>query len=889
VLPPGHKFGPYEIVSAIGAGGMGEVYRARDTRLDRTVAIKVLPQHLSERAEAKERFDREARAVSSLSHPNICHLYDVGTQDGISYLVMEYLEGETLADRLAKGPLPLEQVVMYGAEIAAGLEQAHRSNVIHRDLKPGNIMLTKSGAKLMDFGLAKPALANAQPASASLAQTLAQSSQPLTAEGTVVGTFQYMSPEQVEGKEADARSDIFALGAVLYEMVTGRRAFEGKTTASTIAAILAMQPEPISAVQPMTPPALDYVVRTCLAKDPEERFQTAHDVKLQLRWLAQPSQASATIVTRARKNTWNWALPVGAVLVLVAGFVAAKWLKREPQPPPMVVGSIAPPAGMQFNLIGDFAGPPVVSADGSSVAFCASSTAGARSLWIRNLATGANQQLNGTAGATFPFWSPDGRALGFFTDGKLKTIQIASSEVNVLADAPVGRGGAWGSADYIVFSPDTRAGIFKVPASGGTPQQITKVDTSRHTSHRWPFFLPDGHHFVFLATSHESPRSDKNGIFVGSIDGGDPRMLVRTLGNASFAAGSLLFARENNLIAQKLEGDGSKLSGEARVIAQHVVLDLSTWYAAFSSSQNGVLVYHAGASQAGSLLTWYDRTGKAGGAVGERNYHDSFQLSPEGNRVAVAEGNPSRNIFVYDLARGSRMRLTFGAGEGELNPVWSPDGQWIAFSKRLNGRATYSIFRKRSDGSGEEEEISSSNRDRIPLSWSSDGHYLLYSEGTLGAGDAGAISMRGDKEDFMVVLKDSDTYNAQFSPDGRWVAYVNIQSGQQELYATSFPKHESTWQLSNAGCTEPRWSRNGREIFCVTFDNNLESIEVNGRGSSLQIGPIRRLFQAPLHTSNFNMWSYDVSADGNNFLFSADASAGDVSQLTVLANWTQRK
>jgi eukaryotic-like serine/threonine-protein kinase len=528
-LSSGTMLGPYEIQSPLGAGGMGEVYRARDSRLDRTVAIKVLPEHLSEKPEAKERFDREARAISSLSHPNICHLYDVGQQGGISYLVMEYLEGETLADRLRKGPLPLEQVWKYGIEICEGLEKAHKSGVVHRDLKPGNVMLTKSGAKLMDFGLAKPII-RASPPSPGLTQTIATPQHPLTAEGMVVGTFQYMSPEQVEGKEADARSDIFALGAVLYEMVTGRRAFEGKTTASTIAAVLAADPPSISSVQPLSPAPLEATVKSCLTKDPDERLQTVHDVKLQLKWNQENASSSrlpgASLTARKPWDRAGW-LVAGLLFLLLLGGASAWWFRGRETPSAMYFNSSVPFPAAYVAL----------SPDGRMLALVAySDQANKNVIWIHQVGGRGATVLQGTEGVSYPFWSPDGRSIGFFANGKLKTIDVASGRsAQVLADAPFGRGGAWSRDGVILFTPDAWSGLYRMSSSGGTPVAVTKPDIPQYQmSHRWPVFLPDGRHFLYLACNF-SGRLDKNMIFVGSLDSAEKRLIVNASTNAVYA------------------------------------------------------------------------------------------------------------------------------------------------------------------------------------------------------------------------------------------------------------------------------------------------------------------------------------------------------------------
>jgi hypothetical protein len=535
-LTSGTKLGPYEIQSPIGAGGMGEVYRAKDTRLDRTVAVKILPSHLSANIEAKQRFDREARAISSLNHPNICTLHDVGHQDGIDFLVMEFLEGETLADRLRKGPLPTEMVLKIGIEICEGLERAHKSGVVHRDLKPGNVMLTKMGAKLMDFGLAKAIPAGASPAS-SLTMTISHPSadQPLTAQGMIVGTFQYMSPEQTEGKEADARSDIFALGAVLYEMATGKRAFTGKSQASLVAAILASDPPPISMVQPMSPPALEQVIKSCLAKDPDERFQTVHDLKLQLKWIvaASASQMAAPAQIRARrvvqKRTLVIAAAVGWILALavLVVFLSSR-AKLEDARRPMTA-SWLPPTDTEFARV--TAGPLALSPDGSKLAFLAGDISETK-LWVRDVTTGAVHQLE-VERPTFPFWSPDGKYIGFFSAGKLKKVALAGGPVQVLCDAPEGRGASWSPRGVIIFTPNIREPLYKVPEGGGTPEKITEAKSG--WTHRNPYFLPDGDHFLFTyreAVGAPTTTTGVGALYGASLSGEPPREILASAANA---------------------------------------------------------------------------------------------------------------------------------------------------------------------------------------------------------------------------------------------------------------------------------------------------------------------------------------------------------------------
>ncbi|MFZ0320047.1 MAG: protein kinase, partial [Candidatus Sulfotelmatobacter sp.] len=559
-LPSGTKFGPYEIQSPLGAGGMGEVYRARDTRLDRTVAIKVLPSHLSSDPELKQRMEREAKAISALQHANICTLYDIGTQDGTDFLVMEYLEGQTLADRLKKGALSIEQVLKIGTEIAQALEKAHQQGIIHRDLKPANIMLTKAGAKLMDFGLAKPKISIAAQAVGTFTPStptmnlasLTAAVSPLTQKGSIVGTFQYMAPELLQGAEADARSDLFSFGCVLYEMITGRRAFEGKSQLSVFSSILEKDPEPIASIQPLAPPMLDRVVRACLAKDPADRIQSAHDVALDLRWLSESTETGSPQSSAEFKKSWvAWTFALLLALVALAGFAGYRWAKSSTDSLSLHA-EIPPPNKFLLDTTGDAGGMPVLSPQGDKIAFVAHSGE-AKLLWVRPLNSDFAQQLEGTQNAMHPFWSPDGRYIGFFANGKLAKIAATGGPVTVLADAPNSRGGSWSANDVIVFAPDYIGALLKVSAQGGAAEPATLIEKTRHDTHRWPWFLPDGKHFLFLATSHTGGDPTPNGIYFASLDNKETRQIVTSDSAAQYASGYLLYRANTALVAQPFD------------------------------------------------------------------------------------------------------------------------------------------------------------------------------------------------------------------------------------------------------------------------------------------------------------------------------------------------
>jgi Tol biopolymer transport system component len=692
-LTSGTKLGPYEIQSPLGAGGMGEVYRARDTRLDRTVAIKVLTSHLSDNPELKQRFEREAKAISSLNHPNICSLHDVGSQDGVDFLVMEFLEGETLAVRLRKGAMPLNEIFKVGIAVAEALAVAHRNGIVHRDLKPGNIMLTQGGAKLMDFGLAKPLGTPAAPSgsgsappSFTAATTMSGPSplSPLTTAGSIIGTIQYMSPEQIEGKEADARSDIFAFGAVLYEMVAGKRAFAGKSQISLASSILEADPEPVSKLKPGTPPAFEHVVTTCLQKNPEERYQTAHDIKLELQWIAaEKSSPAVTTVAPALSHTRERIAWAAAVMAIALCVVALVFLNRAIPTVSSTRTVIDPPAKTALNLTGDFAGPPVLSPDGASIAFTAAGADGKTTLWVRHMNFLEAHALPGTEGAIFPFWSPDGRSLGFFAESKLKTIDLNGGAPLVVGDAPFGRGGAWAQGGVILFTPSTQSPLMRVSATGGTPVPVTKLDLAQHTSHRWPFFLPDGKHFLYLAIHHDSTRAANNTLYYASLDGRENRQLFRSQSNAVYGSGFVLFARGDQLMVQTFDPASGTLGGEAQNLANGVVDDSSTWHMDASASNNGLLVFGSGGT-ADWQLVWMDRNGKQIGTVADKFTNLQIaRLSPQGDRIALQIDTGMSDIWVLDLARGVRTRLTSGPVSNTY-PVWSRDGKWIAYTSAIS-------------------------------------------------------------------------------------------------------------------------------------------------------------------------------------------------------------
>jgi Tol biopolymer transport system component len=890
-LVAGTKLGPYEILSAIGAGGMGEVYRARDTRLDRIVAIKVLPAHLADRADLRERFDREAKTIASLNHPHICTLYDTGHQDDIDFLVMEYLEGETLAQRLQKGGLPIQQVFQYAIEISDALDKAHRKGVTHRDLKPGNIMLTKTGTKLLDFGLAK-LTQEATPASAQLSE-LPTAKDPLTAQGTLLGTLQYMAPEQVEGKEVDARTDIFAFGAVVYEMTTGKRAFEGKTQASLIAKILETDPPPISSLQPMTPPALDRVVKKCLAKEPEKRWQAASDVCDELKWIAEGGSQAGTPapVVATRKSPLSdarlaWIVTAVFFLAMLA-FGYFVYFRPAPQQAHAVRFTLFPPE--KWSLAGTGAvttgatAPVKISPDGQQIAFVAVSAEGKTLLWDRSLDTLVAQPLSGTEGASAPFWSPDSRSLGFFAGGKLKKIDVSGGPPITLCDAPDNRGGTWNRDGVIVFAPTNTAALQKVSASGGMPTPATML-AQGELGHIRPSFLPDGRHFLY---STIAPRPGLGGpIYVGSLDSSDRKALLNAnSANALYSQGYLLFLRESTLVAQPFDSRRLVLTGDAFPVAERIRTSVSTQpYGYFSASEYGALVYQTGAETANSQLLWFDRTGKQIGELGDPGAYRSVELSPDGKRVSLSvldEVGKGEDIWIYDVARGLRTRFTFGPANAFA--VWSPDGSRIIYGSRRKG--SFDLYQKDSSGAGSDEMLAEDNLDKYPMSWSPDGKSVLYeSLGSSRSSELFVLPLTGDRKPLPLLRTQFGETDGRISPDGRWVVYRSNESGRNEIYVAPFPGPGGKWQISTAGGYAPRWRHDGSEIFYLTPDNKLMVASVSGKSAGFEVGAIKLLFATRIVFAGG--YQYDATADGQRFLIDTSPEQATSAPITVVLNWT---
>ena len=894
-LASGTKLGPFQIQSPLGAGGMGEVYRALDTRLDRTVAIKVLASHLSSSPELKQRMEREARSISALNHPNICHLYDIGSQDGTDYLVMEFLEGETLAERLRKGAMPLNEVFKVGIAVAEALAVAHRQGIVHRDLKPGNIMLTPGGAKLMDFGLAKPLGLQSSGGSGAApsftaAATLSGPSplSPLTTAGSIIGTIQYMAPEQIEGKEADARSDIFAFGAVLYEMLTGRRPFAGKSQISLASSILEKDPEPISATHPLTPPAFEHVLNTCLRKNPEERFQSAYDIKLELQWIAAadrsfPAMAALPPSPSHSRGRLGWA--AAAVATLAALGLAALHFFAAPPVGQVVHSSILPPTGGAFIMMAVESGPPVLSPDGTRLAFTARDEKGKVMLFVRPLNSQTALALTGTDEAMYPFWSADSREIGFFASSKLRRIDAAGGPPQTVCDAANGRGGSWGKDGVIVFTATTSSPLLRVPASGGTPEPASKLDTSQgENSHRWPFFLPDGKHFLFWARTSQGVQG--NALYVGELGSLQAKQLMKSETMAEYASGYLLFMREQTVMARPFNARTLEVSGEAVPVAEHVAINGGVSRPIFSTSQNGMIVYESGETAGTWNLEWVARDGKPLGAVAPPDRYFYPALSPDGTRIAVNLFNGTQgtqDIWIFDLVRGTRTRLTFG-GASQVSAAWSPDGKTIFYQS--NAKGGYHIYSRAADGSGLEQIVIDSKdvEQGVPIC-SPDGRYIVYltRSGSQPSTELWTMPLFGDRKPFPIVQSTFVKGGAAVSPDGNWLAYHTSESGRNEVYVIAFPGGGAKWQVSTNGGIGAHWRKDGKELFFLDPTDNIVAVDVNTASHVPQLGVPHKLFQA--NGIQRQSGPFDVTGDGKKFLVNTGNTKDGSDPLTLVLNW----
>jgi eukaryotic-like serine/threonine-protein kinase len=876
----GVSFGPYEIVGVIGAGGMGEVWKARDTRLSREVAIKILPAEFASNAQLHARFDREAQAISRLEHPNICRLYDVGETNDVStpagsapalrYLVMEYLDGESLADRLRKGPLPTAEVLRYGQQIASALEAAHRKGIVHRDLKPGNVMITRSGAKLLDFGLAKSSATT--PAGED-----ATAHKPLTHEGMVLGTWQYMAPEQLTGGESDSRTDIFALGALLYEMATGEPAFAGKSRTSIVAAILSGEPRPLRQLQPLTPPALEHLIGKCLQKEPEARWQSANDIADELSWISDSgSQAGLAVPLQQRRTArerLGWAMNLLTAAVAIG---ATWWVITSRAPAPLAVeASIEIPAVHRVALNSGMA----VSPDGRTIAAALDDMRGSRMLWLRPVDGTSFRRLEGTDDAAYPFWSPDSRQIAFFATGQLKVIDAAGGVARVICNAPGPRGGAWNRSGTILFSGELEAPLMKVDSRGGAPQPATRLEPGER-GHRWPWFLGDGEHFLYVTMNAPGRGS---GIYRGTLRDPNERTFVSNAQTSmAVAAGHLLYGLEGAVVAQKFEARRGRVSGSAVPVIDGV--PMNDRLQSLFSVGGSILIAQRGPGFIMSQLVWVDRNGQRESVVAGRDLFFSPRLSRDGRRLAVDRSNQSDgqgDLWSYDLSRNVATRLTFEL-ENESGPWWTPDDRYIIYHRGNQGSSL--IQRVASGGTGQAETLVESAEEKRLTHVSSDGQWFFFDQlSGMTMSDIWLYSVaEGTARPWL-----STPFNergAELSPDGRWIAYQSDESGRNEIYVRNFPESDRKWLVTTSGGTMPAWRSDGRELFYISNDGQMMSLAITAR-EEFETSPPVPLFEARVRSHALRQ--YDVSSDGSRFLLNlVDESPSQ--PLTLLSNWPSR-
>ena len=876
-LTSGTKLEPYEIVSALGAGGMGEVYRARDERLGRDVALKILPESFAHDPDRLHRFEQEARAVAALNHPNILAVFDIGRHNGSPFLVSELLEGDSLRAALDRGALPQRKTIEYGVQIAHGLAAAHEKGIVHRDLKPENVFITKDGRiKILDFGLAKLA----QKAGDGLEEvTLAGSN---TEAGLVMGTASYMAPEQVRGEAADPRTDIFAFGAVLYEMLAGVRAFRRDTAAETMTAVLNDDPPELSDPGRLVSPALERIVRRCLEKSPEQRFQSARDLSFALSALSgtETSGVRAAAAAPRRLPVLLW---LTAALALAAVAAVTWFVARRPAATTRLQFAIAVPEEMSVSHM-------ALSRDGTMLAFVSpEASTGLPMIYVQHIGSPGVALLSGTENASFPFWSPDGAYIAFFANGKLQKMPATGGTPQVLANVLSARGGSWGSQNVIIYAPDTGSGLWRVNADGTGIAPVTQDMLILHKeqqTHRWPVFLPDGKRFLYFAGNFTNVKNDQaSAIYLGSLDGKDSKLVLRCHSSFDFDSQSLFYADDQRqLVSVGFDPSTGKVSGNITPVAKQVGFQPSTYWAAIAVSTNGTLIYNTGVGAAMSVLTWMDRSGKELSRIGDPGVMANPSLSPDGTRVAVDVADLKANnvdVWLMSTNGASNARFTFDPAE-EVTGVWSRDGSMLAYRSIVTDGAT--IFSKRTSGLEREKQLTKplSVDDFVPNCWSVDGQQILFTEQAPGHSFLALLSVPGEAITPLLNTKANET-NGQISPDGKWVAYASDESGVWEIYATSFPGATGKWQVSRGGGTEPRWRGDGKEIFYLAPSGMLMAAPVNAK-SDFATGSPAALFQihgrAPI--SSTDVFTYDVSKDGQRFLVNRYVKPDHAPPLTIL-------
>jgi eukaryotic-like serine/threonine-protein kinase len=885
-IATGTHLGRYEIRSKLGAGGMGEVYLARDVEIGRDVAVKVLPSTFSSDKDRLQRFQQEACAAGALNHPNILSIYDVGKHDGSPYVVSELLQGETLRTRISGTPLSPRRAIDYALQITHGLAAAHEKGIIHRDLKPDNIFITNDGrAKILDFGLAKLT----QP-DGNQQQTDIPTRRVDTDPGVVMGTVGYMSPEQLKGRAVDQRSDIFSFGAILYEMLSGRRAFHGESTAETMSAILREDPPELSETNQRISPGLERLVHHCLEKNPEERFHSASDLAFAIEALSAAAVMSdPTTVTAVPRGPakvgkllpWIIACAFGLLSIGLLPFAISS-LRQTPARESVIRSAIPAPENATYFPFNQFA----LSPDGQSLAFVARGAGGQTMLWLRPLNASTAQPLAGTDGTSPgspPFWSPNSRFIGFFAGGKLKKIDVTGGPPQTVCDATSGRGGSWNRDDLIIFAPSLSGPLHRVSAAGGTSTPVTKVDSTL-SSHRWPYFLPDGHHFLYRGTFPAA--NENNGIYVGSLESTEQRLIMRNNGSVAFASGQLLFARDTTLMAQSFDENNFGLTGEPVPIAEQLQVDPSAGRAIFSLSDNGILAFQSGIMRGNGQLIWFDRNGKQIRGIGESGFYGQPRLSNDNQKIATSIFDlqlASSDIWIYELARNVPTRFTFDP-KFDGDPLWSADGKQIVFGS--NRKGFRDIYQKASDSSASEEILFESDENKVPTSLSPDGRFLAFTNTDTKANtkqDIWILPLFGERKPYAFLQAPFDEFGAQFSPDGRWLAYVSDELGTTQVYIAPFPGPGGKWQVSKSGGTEPRWRADGKELYFVSADSKLTAVEVTARDATVEIGIAQALFETRLFISPGT--HYDVTRDGKRFLIDV-AGEGSSLPIMLMVNWT---